>query len=378
MDRWSPSLRIARQSLAILALCSLLAIFVYQHFVRDDELPLGAGGAAAAAELRTPAAQELVRTCDPRRTKLLVCVFSRPGNVANRQAIRDTWGRALRNATADVFFLVGHSRSETLMPLLREEMSTFDDIMLGNFTDSYYNLTLKSVTMARFAASYCPSVDFVMKTDDDVLINTAKLLADLGHLERRSRTIWGYLAKDWKPKRSAESKWFVPAYIFGEDTFPDFVTGPGYLMSGDVPRLLYEGSANVRYLHLEDVFLTGIVAAKVNVARVSHEGFANTRVFLRACDTTDAPWFMSHGYSPAYMRVAWDSLQRRLAMCPRAKGRLAVPSAASASTSSSASLGAAVTGPTSRTRGWPQNVKFLEGVLATRREVAKIKTTSES
>lgn len=251
----------------------------------------------------------LAKKCK-KSTELLVCVFSKPMNVENRIAIRDTWGRALTSAGAEVVFLLGKSRG----PILHEEIRAYADIVQEDFIDSYYNLTLKSLAMIRYAATYCPHVKHVLKVDDDVLINTRKLLTDISYL-KLPKTIWGNLAQHWRPIREPSSKWYVPSYLYNGTHFPDFVTGVGYLMSGDCAHLLYEGSRDSRYFYLEDVFWTGIIAEKMGIARYAHGGFSNSRVFLRACDTSSGPWFISHGYTPEYLRISWSSLQKRLQMC---------------------------------------------------------------
>ncbi|OQR67205.1 beta-1 [Tropilaelaps mercedesae] len=298
-------LRAARAALGLLILISAVGLALRAFLLEPvANQPIGL---SQARYLTVP------RKCSA-STKLLVCVFSKPINVENRLTIRDTWGRAFSIAGAEVVFLLGYSRGL----ILEEEIREYGDIIQEDFKDSYYNLTLKSLAMVRYAATYCPQVQHVLKVDDDVLINTRKFLTDIKHLNT-PKTIWGNLAQGWTPIRQPRSKWYVPPYLYNGTRFPDFVTGVGYMMSGDCPALLYTGSQDTRYFFLEDVFWTGIVAEKMGIARFAQEGFSNSRVFLRACDTSGGPWFMSHGYPPEYMRISWQSLQRRLKMCDKIK-----------------------------------------------------------
>ncbi|XP_003746216.1 beta-1,3-galactosyltransferase 1-like [Galendromus occidentalis] len=297
-------LRTARTILGVLSLACALGL-VYKSYLLT--LPQAASAALPGAQYIF-----LPKRCDA-ATKLLVCVFSKPINVENRLAIRDTWGRALRDSGAEIVFLLGSSHG----PVLAEEIRAYGDVVQENFKDTYYNLALKSLAMIRYAAVFCPSVRHVLKVDDDVLLNAKKFLDDTAFL-KESKTIWGKLAHGWLPIRDPSSKWYVPPFLYNGTVFPDFVTGVSYLMSGDCPALLYEGYLRSRYFYLEDVFWTGLVAEKMGIARHPHEGFANSRVFLRACDTSSSPWFMSHGFTAEYLRISWKSLQKRIELCDRA------------------------------------------------------------
>lgn len=298
-------LRTARIILGVLSLGCVFGL-VYKSYLLQHP----------TAVLALPEAQYLVppKPCDA-ATKLLVCVFSKPINVENRLAIRETWGQDLRKSGAEIVFLIGRSHG----PILQEEIRAHGDIVQENFKDTYYNLALKSLAMVRYAAVHCPSVQHVLKVDDDVLLNTKKFYEAIARLNE-PKSIWGNLAHGWLPIRNPNSKWYVPPFLFNGTIFPDFVTGVSYLMSGDSSALLYQGYLQSRYFYLEDVFWTGLVAEKMGIARHSHRGFANTRVFLRACDAT--PFFMSHGYTAEYLRISWKSLQKRIQLCSRALKRV--------------------------------------------------------
>lgn len=54
---------------------------------------------------------------------------------------------------------------------LNEENATFGDLLIGAFTDCYGNLSIKSASMLKWAAIHCPEAAFLLKVDDDVLLN---------------------------------------------------------------------------------------------------------------------------------------------------------------------------------------------------------------
>lgn len=73
-----------------------------------------------------------------------------------------------------VIFLLGRANS-TFQPLIEREADEFGDILQGTFIDSYRNLTYKHAMGLRWVTTACPSADFILKTDDDVFVNTAYL-----------------------------------------------------------------------------------------------------------------------------------------------------------------------------------------------------------
>ena len=50
------------------------------------------------------------------------------------------------------------------------EAATYDDILAGDFLDSFHNLTFKDSMLMTWAIEKCPS-KFIFKGDDDILLN---------------------------------------------------------------------------------------------------------------------------------------------------------------------------------------------------------------
>lgn len=54
---------------------------------------------------------------------------------------------------------------------LDRENSEHHDIIQGNFLDTYYNLTYKSVMGHLWVSQFCRQAEFVVKTDDDIYVD---------------------------------------------------------------------------------------------------------------------------------------------------------------------------------------------------------------
>lgn len=219
--------------------------------------------------------------------QLLVLIASAPAHEDARMAVRQTWGHYGMRRDVSIAFVVGipdKSQQNTVTPKLDREDYMYGDLIRGHFVDTYDNLTLKTISMLEWADENCPRAAFVLKTDDDMFINVARLLQVASKRDPADRAIYGRLAKKWKPIRNTRSKYYVSRQQYKPAVFPDFTTGPAYLVSRSVVGELYRAALDRTYFKLEDVFMTGIVAHYINVKRVHVNEFLNKRVSFHPCN----------------------------------------------------------------------------------------------
>ena len=103
-----------------------------------------------------------------------------------------------------------------------------------------------------------------------------KTLEKLTFLGAKIRTIsWvefypvlGFYIKLWFRPKSQTKKytdgWEVPNYIYKPDTFPNAVSGSGYIISSSILNCIYQQGLDTSYINLEDIFITGLSASKCN------------------------------------------------------------------------------------------------------------------
>ncbi|KAI8043658.1 UDP-GlcNAc:betaGal beta-1,3-N-acetylglucosaminyltransferase 9 [Drosophila gunungcola] len=219
--------------------------------------------------------------------KLLVLISSAMSHDAARMSIRQTWMHYGSRRDVGMAFVLGRGTNETLNKALTQENFIYGDLIRGNFIDSYNNLTLKTISTLEWADLHCPKAKYILKTDDDMFINVPKLLTFLDK-HKDKRTIYGRLAKKWKPIRNKKSKYYVAVDQFAAGVFPSFTTGPAYVLTGDIVHELYVRSLKTVYLKLEDVFTTGIVAKSLNIKRVQANEFVNRRISFNPCNIRNA------------------------------------------------------------------------------------------
>lgn len=213
---------------------------------------------------------------------LVIIIMSAPTHLEARTAIRQTWGHFGQRSDISILFMLGATLDSRIEVILKKEQKTYNDVIRGKFLDSYSNLTLKTISTLEWVDSYCSKVKFLLKTDDDMFINVPRLQSFAMKHAKDRNVIFGRLAKKWKPIRNKKSKYYVSRTQFKNAVFPDFTTGPAYLLSTDIVRKLYEAALDQTYLKLEDVFVTGIVADKLKIKRTHANEFLNKKISYSA------------------------------------------------------------------------------------------------
>ena len=191
------------------------------------------------------------------RNLLLLMIFSQPMHVQRRQYIRVTWAKTFHgngsNSVSHVFLLgISGERDEAA----RQEAKKYGDILLGDFRDSYLNLTLKAIMGYNWFNSNCSNVDFLMKTDDDMYVNTAALVTAL-----QTKTLnWqmkmiGYCLGYYPVKRDLNKKWAMPWDEYPDTQYPYYCSGTGYVIGGTAARKVAAVLKWIPVIRVEDAYI---------------------------------------------------------------------------------------------------------------------------
>ena len=196
---------------------------------------------------------------------LLVAVLSAPGNLEMRETIRKTYGsvKEYKGSSLRVIFLLGSSANESVNnvnPRIKQESETYHDIIKGDFIDHYDNLTYKTVLGLHWVHNYCREAQYVLKIDDDTILNVYKVLYFLqdlwkNHHNSASKFLYCKTMEFIRPVRKTIGKNYVSYNEYPYPLYPQSCNGPGYLFSGDTALALYEASKKVPFLSVEDVFI---------------------------------------------------------------------------------------------------------------------------
>lgn len=190
---------------------------------------------------------------------LVVVVCSGLGNFKAREHVRKSWGLYSKQEIykTRLVFLVGTGDKANLEQVLQENR-VHGDIIVGNFIDTYRNLTLKSISVLKWMSSFCGNAKYGLKADDDVFIIGSKQIGA-------------------KPIQDKNSKWYTPKEDFGEREYPPYVSGTAYAFTIPAAKALYRVTGRVKAFWLEDIYITGLCARAAGIPRYDHAGFTFQR-----------------------------------------------------------------------------------------------------
>lgn len=105
-------------------------------------------------------------------------------------------------------------KAEEVMAKNREEIRAYDDLIVGDYEDTYYNLTLKTITNYRWMSAFCRSnnVKLFIILDDDHWVNFTMVEEFLQRVpeNKRNYTIFGIVGKGDGAARSPSSEQYLP------------------------------------------------------------------------------------------------------------------------------------------------------------------------
>ncbi|NXA42952.1 B3GN3 acetylglucosaminyltransferase, partial [Eudromia elegans] len=251
---------------------------------------------------------------------LLLAIKSSPGNYVRREAIRKTWGRERGRAGVRVrrVFLCGvapgaGSHVPKLNRLLQLEQHEHGDILQWDFSDTFFNLTLKQLLFHGWLAESCPGARFILNGDDDIFVNTNNIVQFAqgvpgGHL------FVGHLIANVGPIRNAGSKYYVPRQVTASERYPPYCGGGGILMSGFTARTIHHESRRLELFPIDDVYL-GMCLERAGLAPAAHGGIRLVGVRVPAKAEPFDPCYyrellLVHRFSPYEMALMWQALRQ--------------------------------------------------------------------
>ncbi|XP_043508318.1 beta-1,3-galactosyltransferase 5 isoform X1 [Frieseomelitta varia] len=214
-----------------------------------------------------------------------------------RTALRRAYpNEMLKSLNITRVFLLGMSKEESIWEYIIQESQQYNDLLQGDFLESYRNLTLKHLMGLRWASSNCRST-FLIKTDNDIVLDVFEMLKLLKKKTMNENAISGYVLRKMKPIRISNNKWFVTNEDFSGDVYPDFLSGWFYITNLKVAQLLVYASEKIKnFLWIDDVFITGILRQKYDIKiEELNSLFATDYRYLECC-IRDKKWKLKCGF----------------------------------------------------------------------------------
>ncbi|XP_053226721.1 beta-1,3-galactosyltransferase 1-like [Podarcis raffonei] len=260
------------------------------------------------------------KKCWERSPFLILLVITEPQDFATRKAIRQTWGNESSVPGVSILrlFLTGvHPKfGYPLQALLEEESSIYRDIIQQDFLDTYNNLTLKTLMGMEWISKFCPNATYVVKADSDIFLNVNYMVSHLlqPHLPPKKNYMTGYIYWKTKPLRDKAYKWYVPKAVYPNETYPPYCAGPGYVLSGDLAKKIYQVAKTIRVINMEDAFM-GICLYELGISVTeSPWGLFNVyKVKYEKCKFSKV--VVVHHYGPEELLQIWPGFQDQNQTC---------------------------------------------------------------
>ncbi|KAK8805567.1 hypothetical protein WA158_002223 [Blastocystis sp. Blastoise] len=219
---------------------------------------------------------------------VILFIKTRPDGFDNRQGIRETYGN--NSVTSNIiryFFVLGVNPTQlSLIKDIYDEQAKYNDIIFENIIDSYQNLTLKMMMVEDLYVLSNSQNEFILFTDDDICLNTKKLIhflekkkgaslvssfssnqmsSSIGMMNN-SLSLYGggcyYLDKN---NKNPESLHYIPPFIVKEVYY---VFGP---LIYTTPAVIQKHVSVMRtipyWFHVDDVFmgyLTKLISQRIS------------------------------------------------------------------------------------------------------------------
>lgn len=258
--------------------------------------------------------------CSSKNLHFIIYVHSAPRNYKKRQTIRQTWGArsVLKKYHMRVVFIMGVVADQTVMDQVRLESNTYGDIVVENFLDTYRNLTYKAIAGLKWVSNYCDAVTYVIKSDDDILIDMPALMEQMNSTEIRSYGTKNIImCNQWvrmKVIRDKKSKWYISKEEFPDDYFPPYCSGSVFIMTSDAVHKLFWASLGTKFFWVDDFYLTGLLVKKVGIEhkRLNDNYMLNAKVAmekLKGDAKHELRFFHVHKLTEIYKM--WNILKER-------------------------------------------------------------------
>lgn len=225
--------------------------------------------------------------------KGIIIITSHVGDIEARSAMRRAYPlNELKKMRLRRIFLLAVSNPNDVryngisQNALEDENHRYSDLLQGNFKEAYRNLTYKHVMGLQWVTRYCSQANFVIKMDDDIIIDFYRILQviDSNLKDKNKSFLMGYVLKGTLPVREPANKWFVTKSEYPDSIYPPFLSGWLYVTTPKVAKTLVEASMSIKYFWIDDTYVTGLLAQTAGIIHLDiHEYFTLYPEFLECC-----------------------------------------------------------------------------------------------
>lgn len=207
--------------------------------------------------------------CKYKILTLIAFVTTQNDNFIQRETIRATWSNYALFPQMRVIFILGSSSSSSnnieINKKIKNESKLHDDIVQVSFEDN--DLTLKTVQGIKWVSKYCSNAKYVLKVNDDIIVNLFILLKYLNNLtinNNNNNNVLCYVHKNEQIDRRLESKFYVSYDETNASYYLPYCDTRAYMFEGYLAKSLYQASLRVKYFKFEQIYF-GLLVYYLNL-----------------------------------------------------------------------------------------------------------------
>ena len=168
--------------------------------------------------------------------------------------------------------MIGMSNKTNINRQIELENDLYGDLVQIDYIDTYRNLTYKSMSTMKWVSTYCSNVKYLVKVDDDIVVNPFALLKDLKMISNFTNSLACRIQNNTTVFRNV-THWKVAVEEFNSNIYGPYCNGPAYILSPDLPARLFNLSLHTKHFWLEDYYFTGILAHSLNSSYINHNRY---------------------------------------------------------------------------------------------------------
>uniref|UniRef100_A0A6B0VCG5 Hexosyltransferase n=1 Tax=Ixodes ricinus TaxID=34613 RepID=A0A6B0VCG5_IXORI len=217
-----------------------------------------------------PNAHSVVLSCK-RNLDYLFFVHTSPDHHLHRKILRGALGKDSLSIAYNwtIVFFVGLSANKDTSRAIEREAALHGDIVVLPYYDTYKNLTYKFVYGMKWVTEYCSGVKYVVKMDDDVVINLAVMMKYLNEVPAsQARVFYCQVWEHMPVLRETNSPWYLSKDVYPNKEYSEYCSGMGLVFRSSLLQPLYNATFCLQFHGIDDAFVTGNAALVAGVRHV--------------------------------------------------------------------------------------------------------------
>lgn len=192
----------------------------------------------------------------------VIIIHSNPYQEDYRNSMRSTWSQS--DPRALVYFALGAVNTTKKQIEIENENKIYNDIIQGNFYDSYRNLTYKHTMVLKWFKYNANGIKYLVKLDDDVYANVPGISKYLSELPEENELFLAAPVINPHPM-VREGKYKITIDESADNYTVTYGIGNQVIYSYDTAVAIHDQTSFQRFFPMDDMFILGYIRINLNI-----------------------------------------------------------------------------------------------------------------